>query len=372
MASVVHLTGVHRPFDTRIFHKECKTLAQAGYEVILVAPLDREVVVGGVRVRPLSKTNTRLARMTLTAYRVYRAALEEDADIYHVHDPELLLCAQLLRMRGKRVIYDMHESPPKQILTKPWIPRLLRGAVARVYRLCEPALMRGLPVVFAEYSYHSDYEWVRRYVVVLNMPIPDRLLGMREPKHDAHTIGYIGGVAPARGSTITLEALRILKRRGREVHFECVGPASETHKTQLERLVNAYGLDGIRFRGYMLPDNGWRLISCCHIGVALLKPTPNYVESYPTKMFEYMAMGLPVIVSDFPLYREVVEGARCGLCVDPVEPQDVADAIEWLLDHPEEAWAMGRRGREAVRTQYNWDIEAEKLLRFYAEVLRPR
>jgi len=369
MGRIVHLTSVHPPFDTRIFYKECRTLAQAGYDVVLVVPHDRDAIIDDVQIRAVPRPQSRWVRMTTTTSRVYRAALEEDADIYHVHDPEMLPYAQLLRMRGKPVIYDMHESPPKQMLTKPWIPRLFRAAVARVYRLCEPALMRGLPVVFAEHSYHKYYEWVRRYVVVLNMPILDALLRIEEPQYGVHTIGYIGGVAPARGSTITLEALRILKRRGREVHFECVGPASETHKTQLERLVNAYGLDGIRFRGYMLPDNGWRLISCCHIGVALLEPTPNYVESYPTKMFEYMAMALPVVVSDFPLYREVVEGARCGICVNPERPQDVADAIEWLLDHPQEAEAMGRRGQEAVRTRYNWDMEAQKLLTLYRALL---
>jgi len=109
---------------------------------------------------------------------------------------------------------------------------------------------------------------------------------------------------------------------------------------------------------------GWPIIAQCHVGLAVLHPIPNYVESYPTKTFEYMAMGLPVIASNFPLYREIVEGAECGICVDPLNPEEIAGAIRWIIDHPAEAEQMGKNGHRAVEERYNWGKEEKKLLSF--------
>jgi glycosyltransferase involved in cell wall biosynthesis len=137
----------------------------------------------------------------------------------------------------------------------------------------------------------------------------------------------------------------------------------------MESFVQRNNLTGIRIHGYQLPGDGYQIIARCHIGLAVLMPVPNAIQSYPTKMFEYMALGLPVIVSGFPLYREVVENAQCGLCLnDPAAPHELAEAIRWLLDHPQEAIAMGKQGQEAVTQHYNWEVEAEKLCLFYRQL----
>lgn len=104
------------------------------------------------------------------------------------------------------------------------------------------------------------------------------------------------------------------------------------------------------------------------MGLVTLAPIPNYIESYPTKLFEYMAAGVPVVASDFPLWRSIVDGAGCGLLVDPADPQQIADAIDWLIDHPEEAARMGENGRRAAHDTYNWQGEASKLRALYAKL----
>jgi glycosyltransferase involved in cell wall biosynthesis len=134
-------------------------------------------------------------------------------------------------------------------------------------------------------------------------------------------------------------------------------------------MIDRHELKGVRIRGYLLPAAGWRIIARCHIGLALLQPIPNYYDSYPTKMFEYMAMGLPVIVSDFPLYRSIVEKENCGICVDPDSPEEIADAVQRLLDNPEQAKEMGMRGRAATQKKHNWENEQGKLLEFYLSLL---
>jgi len=371
MAKIVHLTSVHPPFDTRIFHKECKTLAQSGYAVTLVVPHERDQVVDGVWIRAIPRPARRLNRMIYTTWQVYRAALKVDADIYHVHDPELLPWAQLLRLRGKKVIYDMHENVPGALLTKAWIAAPLRRLVAGLYQAMEHVLLQGLGVILAETSYARHYPRIAQREVVLNLPLADNLLQINEMKYPATTLGYIGGVAPVRGSLVTLEALRLLKKQQYAVEWECLGPIYHAaHAVELRQLIEKYALTGVRLRGYTPPEEGWRLIARCHIGLALLQEIPNYIESYPTKIFEYMALGLPVVVSNFPLYREIVGGEQCGLCVDPADPEAVAQALVWLIEHPEQACTMGERGRQAVKDRYNWDSQARKLLVFYDTLLK--
>ncbi|MGE5553673.1 MAG: glycosyltransferase family 4 protein [Betaproteobacteria bacterium] len=363
------LTSVHLPFDIRIFYKECKTLTLAGYKVVLVAPHDRDEVVDGVRVRAVPKPRSRRERMMRTVWQVYRAAILENAQLYHVHDPELIPVGVLLRLHGKRVVYDMHENVPKAILSKGWIRPWVRPILSGIVKAVERVLLNGMPVIYAEKSYAKDYPWVKPAVTVQNMPLLSSIFAIEESKYPIPTVGYLGGVTPERGSLVYLEALRILKERGHTVGWECIGPVSEEHRAELIHLCSRYGLEHVYLRGYMLPDQGWRHVARCKIGLAVLKAIPNYIGSYPTKMFEYMALGLPVIVSDFPLYRDIVEKEQCGICVDPESPVAVADAIQRILTHPDMARVMGERGREAVRERYNWDAEAKKLLDFYDRLL---
>jgi glycosyltransferase involved in cell wall biosynthesis len=99
---------------------------------------------------------------------------------------------------------------------------------------------------------------------------------------------------------------------------------------------------------------------------------PNHIDAQPNKMFEYMSAGLPLIASDFPLWREIVEGNDCGVCVDPADPAAIAEAIDRLVENPDLARRMGENGQRAVHERYNWAIEEKKLLALYDTVLLPK
>jgi glycosyltransferase involved in cell wall biosynthesis len=369
---VVHVTSAHPASDVRIFRKQCRTLAAAGYDVVFVVPHDRDEIVDGVRIRAIPPARGRFERMTRTARRAIRAAAAEHAQIYHLHnEPELLLWSLPLRLRGNRIIFDMHENLPKQIFGKPWLPGWTRGVVSRLARGAQRVLLPGMPVVFAHMSYETDHAWVGRSATVLNVPLADELLAISEPKHPVFTVSYLGRVSRIRGFHTILDAAEMLARKKRRLEFECVGLIEADEQAEVAARASRAMLP-VRVSGQWLPPNeAYRMTARCHAGFVILKNVPNNYSNWPTKMFEYMALGVPVIASNFPFYRSVVEGSACGLCVDPDSPEELAEAIEWLMDHPGEAAEMGRRGRDAIRHQYNWNHEAAKLLRFYDELLTP-
>ena len=369
MPKVVHLTTVHPPFDNRIFHKECRSLADTGYKVVLIAQHSHDETADGIRIRALPQVTSRKERMTRLPPLALNLARAEQAALYHFHDPELLPAMSRLKREGAQVIFDMHENLQKDISNKPWLHPLLRKPVAALTMFAARRWLRGMHVIYAEHSYAADYPWIKNSTTVLNLPRADELLAIKADPAKPPAVGYIGLVHPRKVSPTVLEAFRILKQQGHPVGFECVGPTSVQYLSHLKQLVAQHGLAGIRFHGYRPPSEGMLIMSRCRIGLCVLEPSPNMLESYPTKIFEYMALGLPVVCSDFPLYKSIVENHECGMCVNPHNGEAIAKAIKQLLDEPALANQMGGRGRKAVGDHYRWETEEAKLLTLYKELI---
>lgn len=366
---IVHVTSVHAWQDTRIFYRMCQGLAQAGHDVHLVAPGAPDSIVDDVAMSQLPSIRNRFLRASLIAPIAVIRAARMRADIVHLHDAELLPWGQILRWFGAKVVFDMHEYLPGAIDRKHWIPRKLRPLMSRIWAGLERILSTGIPTIFAEHSYLKHYPWIRRSKVVLNLPDARRLLAHPASRLELERVVYVGGVSEARGSLVTLEALRILQARGCNVGFLCIGPSTRQHRAELRNFVRRHDLQRIQFEEFRPQPEALRLAWEGSIGLALLQPERNYVESYPTKIFEYMAMGLPVIASNFPLYRSVVEPICCGLCVDPRFPEEIASCIEHILGDRARALEMGKEGRAAVENRYNWSCEQEKLELFYSSLV---
>ena len=368
---VVHVTSAHVWSDTRIFQRMCQGLSQRGWQVSLIASNVPSQVVEGVRVHGVRVPTSRLLRALVGGYRVVRAARAIDADVYHFHDPELLIWKWLLGLGGRLVVYDMHEYVPGAITTRLWIPSGVRQALARCWRLLERLTLRRTPVVLAERSYAKHYPWLLRKVVVLNLPDTETLLAIPFTARSDRIV-YVGRVSRSRGSLRMIEAVQLLRERGLHVQLDIVGPVAEAHREELFAAIGRARMPTVHLHGYMKPLDAWRVAAGAVAGLAVLEPEPNYVESFPTKMFEYMALGLPVIVSDFPLYREVVDGSACGVCIDPLDSAALAAALEQLLRDPAKAQELGRNGREAVEKRYRWDQQLDALEGFYRDNLAAR
>ncbi len=369
LAKVVHLTSVHSAFDVRIFHKECRTLADAGYDVTLVAPHDKAEFVDGVRIEPVSKGTSRRSRMTSTAWKVYRKALASGAEICHLHDPELLPVGVLLKLAGRRVIYDAHEDLSEDILIKNWIPRRIRGLVSASSGAVEQLATYAFDCVVSATPAIAKNFHPKKTVIVQNFPVVDELsLGDEAPYTQREPlVAYVGSITEVRGVQQMVAAMHDLPAR-LAPRLLLVGGIQNPSLDY--RLRNSQGWERVDYLGFQERASVATLLGRARVGLVVLHPVPSYLPSYPTKLFEYMSVGIPVIASNFPTWKDVVERVGCGLVVDPLNVREIANAITWLFDNPDEAEAMGKRGQEAVRSTYNWSIQAKSLLELYSRILR--
>ncbi len=368
-AKVCHLTSVHRPFDTRIFYKECRTLAQAGYEVVLVVTHDKNDVIDEVRIKAVPKPKNRRERMIKTVWQVYKAAMAENSDIYHFHDPELIPVGIMLKLKGKKVIYDVHEDVPKQILTKYWIPSFLRRTASASASLFEKIGSKFFDGIIAATPTIADKFPLDKTAAVQNFPMLNELVTSDAvPYPDRpNDIVYVGGITALRGIREMVQAVELLPEtlKARLCLAGTFSPAK-----LYEEICAMPGWARVEFLGWQTREQVAALLGRVRAGLVLFHPAPNHCDSQPNKLFEYMSAGVPVIASNFPLWRKIIEGAGCGLVADPLDPHAIASAIEWLLTHPDEAEAMGKRGQEAVHKLYNWEHEAKALINFYERLLK--
>ncbi len=368
---ICHLTTVHDPLDDRIFYRECATLAAAGYQVVIIAPADGALDIDGVRIRALPKAHGRLNRMIGTTWKAYRAALQEQADLYHVHDPELLPIGFLLRMKSKRVIYDAHEDAPDDMMAKAWIPRWLRPPIAWLAH-AGMHLTGGLysGIVAATPRIATRFP-ASKTALVANYPGSAELLCATVPFAERpNDAVYVGSLNPARGIAHIVRAFMnpAIPESTRLViagRFEGVAGSAFEHDVR-----SSPGWSRVDYRGWQPRDEVLKILRSSKVGLVLLHPQKSFLESLPTKLFEYMAAGMPVVASDFPLWKAIIDGAGCGILVNPLDCDAIAKAIGFLLNNPQEAEAMGRRGRQAVVSHYSWAEQAHNLLKLYGTVLR--
>lgn len=366
---VAHLTSVHAVDDVRIYHKQCRSLAEAGYSVALVAPTDGEITLPGVSVLGVPRASSRLARVVGTTWRVYRRARQAKARLYHLHDPELIPAGLLLRLGGAHVLYDAHEDLPRAVLSKHWIHPAARRFVAWFAEVLETLAALAFSGVIAATPAIGRRFRQPRSVLVQNYPLLGELSGddaLPYRDRDRQAI-YVGGISEARGANEMLDAFLQFEREA-NVRLVLVGPVrGDALHGRLNTLKTAGWLE---HTGSLPRTEVATRLGGARIGLVLFHPEPNHLEAQPNKMFEYMSAGLPVIASHFPLWREIVESVGCGVVVDPLDPTAIAKAVRQLLDNPEEAEKMGERGRAAVKERFNWSAEATALLDAYERILK--
>lgn len=306
--------------------------------------------------------------------RLLARAIKAKASIYHFHDPELIPVALLLRLLGHKVIYDVHEDYTDAIMHKTWIPGWARKITAKIFNFIEKKSASFFnAVILAELGYQdsfSNVKTIKEYI--LNYPLYsvnkiERPFGNQEPIN----LIYAGTISDIRGAVEMIESLHILRNNGTDVHLYLVGPINQPSlQVRLDKLIETYGLhDHITMTGLVPHAQVYEYYQLADIGLGLLYPVDNHLKSLITKIFEYMAVSLPMVISNFPSWQHLLTEVKAGVTANPLDPTDIAAQVKYLINNPQIRASMGMAGRKAYEEKYNWLTEEKKLLNLYEKLL---
>lgn len=365
---ICHITSAHNSNDIRIFQKECRSLAGVDdFDVFLVAKGDSRIEKG-VQVKGVGNSGGRLKRMLFFARKVYKAAISINADIYHFHDPELLPYAKKLKKKGKIVFFDSHENTYEQIMIREYIPTTLRRTIGKLYYKYETSVCKKIDGVIFPCPVNGKHPFdgrATRCIYINNYPIIQSSIAEKKWKWDIK-ICYVGSLSEPRGVTTLLEAYKRINKRTDLIlagKFE----TEEYKQTLLEEGL----LEKVDYRGVCNSEEVKQIYEEASVGLSTLHNVGQYPKlgTFPTKVYEYMANGLAVIVSEYPYSQKMMAEEKIGKCVDPANINSIASAIEYMLENRDMAQRMGEIGKRLSIEKYNWDNEFFKLKELYDEVI---
>ncbi|QUY52822.1 glycosyltransferase family 4 protein [Psychrobacter pacificensis] len=362
-----HLTSVHSRFDIRIYQKECRSLTQKYDVFLIVADGLGDEIKDGVSIIDVGKFKGRKNRMLNAPKALFKKAIELDADLYHLHDPELLPIALKLRRVGKVVVFDAHEDFPKQVLSKHYLNTHVAKLISISIKYYEnyvcsklDAVVTATPSIRDKFAKHT-----KKVVDINNYPLLGELQSINKDwANIVEEIAYVGGISKIRGIQEAVEALSLTKTKTK---LNLVGRFSDQQTYSLAQASS--GWQYVDELGQLDREQVKRILERSIAGLVTFLPVPNHIDAQPNKMFEYMSAGIPVIGSNYPLWVNIIEGNDCGICVDPENPTAIAQAIDKLVSNKDLAEAMGKNGIKAVNEKYNWAIEEKKLFKLYDELL---
>lgn len=361
-SKVCHVTSMHSIDDTRVFHNECKSLTKR-YEVYLVAPNVKDQVVNNVNIRGVELSTKRFQRLC-QLHRLVPILKDIDATVYHFHDPELISVGLRVRRWGKKVIFDSHEDVPAQQSEKASLPPLLRKLLANAYALYEKqnlrkydALVTVTPSIVDRLKLTNPHTYQ-----VTNYP---SFIDYKDERKWNKTIVFAGGISSQWMHTNILRSIENL-----DVRYDLAGFANNEY---LDKLKSMPAWGKVDYKGRLKFTEIPALLQSSMAGMALNDYVANVGYKLGslgnTKLFEYMMAGIPVIATDFILWRQIVEKYDCGICVNPHDVSAITNAIDYFINNPEVAKQKGDNGRKAVKEKYCWATQEPILFEMYDYVI---
>lgn len=369
---ICHISTVHSLDDSRIFYKECQTLAKNNYHVNLVINAERSDCIDGINVVALSNSKNRFFRIFFSSFIAFFKALKTRSAIYHFHDPELIFIGLLFKILGKKVIYDVHEDLREDILLKDWIggrsiSKLVSfgaGAIEKLADIFFDAIVTATPKISSHFNPRKTVT-LRNFVILSNFTRVTPSVNIASKKSGKNVLIYVGSLARIRGIKEIIEAMDIIKT---DAELWLIGKwENEEFKSECESLL---GFRNTKYFGHVKHDLIPAYLQMADVGLVTLHPTNTYLESYPIKVFEYMGSGLPVIMSDFPLWNEMFRDA--AIFVDPLNVKDIARKIEYTLSENKSRESIATNGKKLIMEEYNWEMESQKLISLYDRLLKSK
>lgn len=341
-------------------------MAQKGHQVsLVVADAHGDASIDGVQILDVGRSDSRLGRIFHSARKVFDRAVAINADMYILHDPELIPYGIRLKHIGKAVVFDSHEDIPVQVLGKPYLGRTQALILSRSFHAYQQYACHKFDGIVAATPFIRDklIKINSRTIDINNYPIMDEFDHTSSWDDKSFTVCYVGNITAIRGIRELIEACSLL----RSPAMLTLAGTFETPALAADVAMQS-GWSRVKAIGHLDRTAVCDVMAKSMAGLVTLHPQTNYIDALPVKMFEYMAAGIPVIASDFPRWREIIETNSCGICVDPLDPASISEAIDFLITHPAEAKKMGANGRQAVMEKYNWHSESKKMLDFYDEL----
>ncbi len=375
---VCHFSSVHSQTDTRVFYRECKSLAK-DYDVTFIGIGNYTGKKDGVSMIGIPKPGNYFIRFFHTLFKVFAEAVKTDACIYHIHDAEMILFGIALSLSGKKVIYDIHENTYQDILLKPWLPAKLRFVFAFCYRLilklgsnfmhyivviADPEFLKDFYVKEGQYSIiqnYADTDSLRKYRVINRSGL------------QGNNLFYIGMIRDMYYDIDKLfDALYILKQKGIETHLHCIGYFGAKTGKDFKRYKHWNEIKTmITFYGFLELDEAYEISKICKVGICLKNQPESMLVSHERKLFEYMAIGLPSVFCNSHIYFGLNQKCEIGLCVDLEKPEEIAIAIERILYTNELQETFSNNNIFWSELEYNWKAEVQKLLQLYNNLILP-
>ncbi len=362
---VCHITSAHGRYDIRIFIKECVSLAKNGYDATLIVNDNNpdEVKEGVKIVSTKFKPKNRIERFLNSKKLLFSKALEVNADIYHLHDPDLLPLGNKLKRKGKKVIFDSHEDVPRQIKDKQWIPKIIRNIISKTYEIYEESSIKKYDAVISVTPHIVErFSGINpNSVMVTNYPIID--VSEEIARNPYKAICFAGGITEQYNHHKILMAIEDIEN----IKYLLAGNPDNQY---LKKLKTLPAWEKVEYKGMISHSEVKKLYSQSIAGMAIHYSTQAKEQGSlgVIKLFEFMEAKLPVICSDYKLWKEIVEKYNCGICVDVNNVVEIKNAINYIINNPEEARVMGENGRKAVIEKYNWKTQEEILLRLYKKL----
>ena len=363
---VAHLTSVHQRSDTRIFIKQCSSLTEKYITYLVVADGKGNSKTNDVNIHDVGSFKSRKNRIINAPKAILKEALEINADLYHLHDPELIPIGLKLKKLGKTVIFDSHEDVPNQILSKYYLNPFIRRPISELMRRYEMFACSKLDAIIAATPFIEE-KFLKinpNTVNVNNYPIVKEFASITHSSENSQKVFYVGSITAVRGIEEIVDALNFTQSNASLL----LGGSFADNKLE-EKVKRMKSWRKVQYLGFINRQQIETCLSESIAGLVVLHPTPSFLESLPVKMFEYMSAGIPVIASDFPLWKTIINENNCGICVDPLNPKAIAETIDYFIQNPSIARQMGENGRKSVESKYNWDIEKTKLFNLYARLL---
>lgn len=363
---VIHLTSVHPWNDNRIFHKECVSLAQEGFDVYLIAPATEEKVVNGVHIIPLSEVRSRLLRILIQPIRLFFKGIQLEGDIYHFHDPEIIPVGIILRFLGKKVIYDIHENVSASLKTRPYLLTIFQQIIPCFFRYFENIFVRLFSTIVTARSDIAENFKHKNLIVLRNFPIVSSKLEIKDKNYpkDKYKIIYAGRMTPIRGIIELIDAFENVE------NLELLLLGKFYSNKFKQQCMARPGWKNTKYLGLVNPDQVLNIIRDADVGIVTFLPAPNHMTTLATKPFEYMACGLPVVMSHFDYWKKFFQNH--AIYVDPTHSNDINTKLKKLVSNYDLMKQMGECNRQRILNELNWEVESKILFQIYERLLYGR